>query len=148
MLKEETVTGANARRVMNGEEPVEECRKEDEVQKEKELADAYFQLSLVDNYSIENGELNPRVLDEELRQNYQKAFESCVSEHSGGDEFMKLLSSLTVRDRKTVLDKYSMLLYNHSLEKIHVDEVVDRVMEKKACCVCRTNPSALTNEIV
>ena len=71
MLKEETVTGANARRVMNGEEPVEECRKEDEVQKEKELADAYFQLSLVDNYSIENGELKPRVLDEELRQNYQ-----------------------------------------------------------------------------
>ena len=61
---------------------------------------------------------------------------------------MKLLSSLTVRDRKTVLDKYSMLLYNHSLEKIHVDEVVDRVKEKKACCVCRTNPSALTNEIV
>ena len=103
MLKEETVTGANARRVMNGEE---------------------------------------------LRQNYQKAFESCVNEHSGGDEFMKLLSSLTVRDRKTVLDKYSMLLYNHSLEKIHVDEVVDRVKEKKACCVCQTNPSALTNEIV
>lgn len=144
MLKEETVSGTNARRVMNGEEPVEECRKEDEVQKEKKLADAYFQLSLVDSYSIENGELKPRVLDEELRQNYQKAFESCVSEHSGGDEFMKLLSSLTVRDRKTVLDKYSMLLYNHSLEKIHVDEIMDRIKEKKACCVCRTNLNTLT----
>ena len=63
MLKEETVTGANARRVINGEAPVTECRGEDEVSREKELTRAYFQLSLVDHYSMKEGALVTRVLD-------------------------------------------------------------------------------------
>ena len=43
----------------------------------------------------------------------------------------KMLASFTVRDRKRVLDKYSVLLYNHSLEKINVEEVLDRLKEKQ-----------------
>ena len=143
MLKEETVTGANARRVMNGEAPVEESRGEDEVTREKDLTQAYFQLSLVDHYSIKEGALVGRVLDEELRTNYKEAMESFLTDHAASKEpkepkeskesreLEKMLASFTVRDRKRVLDKYSVLLYNHSLEKINVEEVLDRLKEKQ-----------------
>lgn len=158
MLKEETVTGANARRVINGEAPVTECRGEDEVSREKELTQAYFQLSLVDHYSMKDGALVTRVLDEELRTNYKEAMESFLVDHAAAQsqeatgatsaagakeaaasakeakearELEKMLASFTVRDRKRVLDKYSVLLYNHSLEKINVEEVLDRLKEKQ-----------------
>lgn len=155
MLKEETVTGANARRVINGEAPVTECRGEDEVSREKELTRAYFQLSLVDHYSMKEGALVTRVLDEELRTNYKEAMESFLVDHAAAPsqeakevkeakeaaasakeakearEMEKMLASFTVRDRKRVLDKYSVLLYNHSLEKINVEEVLDRLKEKQ-----------------
>ena len=140
MLKEETVTGTNARRVMNGEAPVEESRGEDEVTREKELTQAYFQLSLVDHYSIKEGALVGRVLDEELRTNYKEAMESFLTDHAASKELKeskesreleKMLASFTVRDRKRVLDKYSVLLYNHSLEKINVEEMLDRLKEKQ-----------------
>ena len=169
MLKEETVTGANARRVINGEAPVTECRGEDEVSREKELTRAYFQLSLVDHYSMKEGALVTRVLDEELRTNYKEAMESFLVDHAAAlsqeakeaaasakeakeaaasakeakeaaasakeakeaREMEKMLASFTVRDRKRVLDKYSVLLYNHSLEKINVEEVLDRLKEKQ-----------------
>ena len=169
MLKEETVTGANARRVINGEAPVTECRGEDEVSREKELTRAYFQLSLVDHYSRKEGALVTRVLDEELRTNYKEAMESFLVDHAAAPsqeakeaaasakeakeaaasakeakeaaasakeakearEMEKMLASFTVRDRKRVLDKYSVLLYNHSLEKINVEEVMDRLKEKQ-----------------
>lgn len=149
MLKEETVTGANARRVINGEAPVTECRGEDEVSREKELTRAYFQLSLVDHYSMKEGALVTRVLDEELRTNYKEAMESFLVDHAAAPsqeakeaaasakeakearELEKMLASFTVRDRKRVLDKYSVLLYNHSLEKINVEEVLDRLKEKQ-----------------
>ena len=159
MLKEETVTGANARRVINGEAPVTECRGEDEVSREKELTRAYFQLSLVDHYSMKEGALVTRVLDEELRTNYKEAKESFLVDHAAAPsqeakeaaasakeakeaaasakeakearEMEKMLASFTVRDRKRVLDKYSVLLYNHSLEKINVEEVLDRLKEKQ-----------------
>ena len=165
MLKEETVTGANARRVINGEAPVPECRGEDEVSREKELTRAYFQLSLVDHYSMKEGALVTRVLDEELRTNYKEAMESFLVDHAAAPsqeakeaaasakevkeakeakeaaasakeakearEMEKMLASFTVRDRKRVLDKYSVLLYNHSLEKINVEEVLDRLKEKQ-----------------
>ena len=166
MLKEETVTGANARRVINGEAPVTECRGEDEVSREKELTRAYFQLSLVDHYSMKEGALVTRVLDEELRTNYKEAMESFLVDHATAPsqeakeaaasakeakeaaasakeaaasakeakearEMEKMLASFTVRDRKRVLDKYSVLLYNHSLEKINVEEVLDRLKEKQ-----------------
>lgn len=164
MLKEETVTGANARRVINGEAPVTECRGEDEVSREKELTQAYFQLSLVDHYSMKEGALVTRVLDEELRTNYKEAMESFLVDHAAAPsqdateatgatgttgtkeakesaasakeakearELEKMLASFTVRDRKRVLDKYSVLLYNHSLEKINVEEVLDRLKEKQ-----------------
>ena len=165
MLKEETVTGANARRVINGEAPVTECRGEDEVSREKELTRAYFQLSLVDHYSMKEGALVTRVLDEELCTNYKEAMESFLVDHATAPsqeakeaaasakevkeakeakeaaasakeakearEMEKMLASFTVRDRKRVLDKYSVLLYNHSLEKINVEEVLDRLKEKQ-----------------
>ena len=165
MLKEETVTGANARRVINGEAPVTECRGEDEVSREKELTRAYFQLSLVDHYSMKEGALVTRVLDEELRTNYKEAMESFLVDHAAAPsqaakeaaasakevkeakeakeaaasakeakearEMEKMLAAFTVRDRKRVLDKYSVLLYNHSLEKINVEEVLDRLKEKQ-----------------
>ena len=163
MLKEETVTGANARRVINGEAPVTESRGEDEVSREKELTRAYFQLSLVDHYSMKEGALVTRVLDEELRTNYKEAMESFLVDHAAAQsqeakeaasttgakeakeaasttgakeakearELEKMLASFTVRDRKRVLDKYSVLLYNHSLEKINVEEVLDRLKEKQ-----------------
>ena len=169
MLKEETVTGANARRVINGEAPVTECRGEDEVSREKELTRAYFQLSLVDHYSMKEGALVTRVLDEELSTNYKEAIESFLVDHAAAPsqeakeaaasakeakeaaasakeakeaaasakeakearEMEKMLASFTVRDRKRVLDKYSVLLYNHSLEKINVEEVLDRLKEKQ-----------------
>ena len=149
MLKEETVTGANARRVINGEAPVTECRGEDEVSREKELTRAYFQLSLVDHYSMKEGALVTRVLDEELCTNYREAMESFLVDHATAPsqeakeaaasakeakearEMEKMLASFTVRDRKRVLDKYSVLLYNHSLEKINVEEVLDRLKEKQ-----------------
>ena len=169
MLKEETVTGANARRVIDGEAPVTECRGEDEVSREKELTRAYFQLSLVDHYSMKEGALVTRVLDEELRTNYKEAMESFLVDHAAAPsqeakeaaasakevkeakeaaasakeaaasakeakearEMEKMLASFTVRDRKRVLDKYSVLLYNHSLEKINVEEVLDRLKEKQ-----------------
>lgn len=149
MLKEETVTGANARRVINGEAPVTECRGEDEVSREKELTRAYFQLSLVDHYSMKEGALVTRVLDEELRTNYKEAMESFLVDYAAAPsqeakeaaasakeakearELEKMLASFTVRDRKRVLDKYSVLLYNHSLEKINVEEVLDRLKEKQ-----------------
>ena len=149
MLKEETVTGANARRVINGEAPVTESRGEDEVSREKELTRAYFQLSLVDHYSMKEGALVTRVLDEELSTNYKEAIESFLVDHAAAPsqeakeaaasakeakearEMEKMLASFTVRDRKRVLDKYSVLLYNHSLEKINVEEVLDRLKEKQ-----------------
>ena len=166
MLKEETVTGANARRVINGEAPVTECRGEDEVSREKELTRAYFQLSLVDHYSMKEGALVTRVLDEELRTNYKEAMESFLVDHAAAPsqeakeaaasakeakeaaasakeakearEMEKMLASFTVRDRKRVLDKYSVLLYNHSLEKINVEEVLDRLKEKnRVGCLCQ-----------
>ena len=176
------MTGANARRVINGEAPVTECRGEDEVSREKELTRAYFQLSLVDHYSMKEGALVTRVLDEELRTNYKEAMESFLVDHAAAPsqeakeaaasakeakeaaasakeakeaaasakeakedkeaaasakeakearEMEKMLASFTVRDRKRVLDKYSVLLYNHSLEKINVEEVLDRLKEKQ-----------------
>ena len=161
--------GANARRVINGEAPVTECRGEDEVSREKELTRAYFQLSLVDHYSMKEGALVTRVLDEELSTNYKEAIESFLVDHAAAPsqeakeaaasakeakeaaasakeakeaaasakeakearEMEKMLASFTVRDRKRVLDKYSVLLYNHSLEKINVEEVLDRLKEKQ-----------------
>ena len=160
MLKEETVTGSNARRVMNGEAPVKEARGEDELTREKELTHAYFQMSLVDHYSMKDGALVVRVPEEELRTNYQEAMKACLEgpidpiDHAGSAdhadhadhtdsadsadsaemkearELEKLLLSFTTHDRKKVLDKYSVLLYNHSLERINVDEVLDHLKEK------------------
>lgn len=145
MLKEETVTGRNARRVMNGEAPVKEVRGEDELTREKELTQAYFQLSLVDHYSMKDGALATRVKQDELRTKFEEAMEAClvdcgarVERDDRGDnaetkedrkarEMLFMLRSFTRHDRKKVLDKYSVLLYNHSLEKINVNEVLDRL---------------------
>ena len=145
MLKEETVTGANARRVINGEAPVTECRGEDEVSREKELTRAYFQLSLVDHYSMKEGALVTRVLDEELRTNYKEAMESFLVDHAAAPSqeakevkeakeaaaSAKEAKEAREMEKKRVLDKYSVLLYNHSLEKINVEEVLDRLKEKQ-----------------
>ena len=68
-----------------------------------------------------------------VMQEVKEAKEAAASakEAKEARELEKMLAAFTVRDRKRVLDKYSVLLYNHSLEKINVEEVLDRLKEKQ-----------------
>lgn len=141
VLENETVSGANARRVMNGEKPVVEVLSEEVVQQQKELTEAYMQLSLVDSYSVRDGVLTTRIADEEVRTYFGKAYEKVLQELGSQMEkeeektadaerakrLLTVLSAFTVRDRRIVLDKYSALLYHHSLDRVSVEETVERV---------------------
>lgn len=78
MLENETVTGENAKRIINGEQPIVEKPSTEQLAKQKELNDAYMQLSLVDSYSIRDGHLTPRIADEEVREYFIQAYERVI----------------------------------------------------------------------
>lgn len=40
------------------------------------------------------------------------------------------LRNFSVRDRTVVLDKYSALLYHHSLDKVSVEDTIERVKQE------------------
>ena len=99
-----------------------------------------MQLSLVDSYSLRNGHLIPRIADEEVREYFIQAYERVIEklgsqlenqENPEGAnqarELLMFLRNFSVRDRTVVLDKYSSLLYHHSLDKVSVEETIERV---------------------
>lgn len=135
------MTGANAKRVMKGEAPVEEVPTVAQLAQQKELREAYMQLSLVDSYSVKEGRLVARVGEEEVRdvflEGYTKVIERLKGEmEKGGDDaihaekILRLLGRFDVRDRKVVLDKYTALLYQHSLDSVNVEEVMEKVKKE------------------
>ena len=108
---------------------------------QKELREAYMQLSLVDSYSVKEGRLVARVGEEEVRdvflEGYTKVIERLKGEmEKGGDDaihaekILRLLGRFDVRDRKVVLDKYTALLYQHSLDSVNVEEVMEKVKKE------------------
>jgi hypothetical protein len=137
----ETVTGANARRVMAGEAPVEDAPSVAQLAQQKELGEAYTQLSLVDSYRVRDGRLVARVGEEEVRdvflEGYTRVIERLKGEiEKGGEEaahaekILRMLGKFDVRDRKIVLDKYTALLYQHSLDSVNVEEVMEKVKKE------------------
>lgn len=143
MLENETVTGENAKRIINGEQPIVEKPSTEQLAKQKELNDAYMQLSLVDSYSIRDGHLTPRIADEEVREYFVQAYERVieklgdqlenqenVEEANQAKELLMFLRNFSVRDRTVVLDKYSALLYHHSLDKVSVEDTIERVKQE------------------
>ena len=135
------MTGANAKRVMKGEAPVEEVPSVAQLAQQKELREAYTQLSLVDSYSVREGRLVARVGEEEVRdvflEGYTKVIERLKGEiEQGGEDAMhaekvlRMLGKFDVRDRKIVLDKYAALLYQHSLDSVNVEEVMEKVKKE------------------
>ncbi|KAK8821430.1 hypothetical protein WA538_000798 [Blastocystis sp. DL] len=137
----ETVTGANARRVMAGEAPVEDAPSVAQLAQQKELGEAYTQLSLVDSYRVRDGRLVARVGEEEVRdvflEGYTRVIERLKGEiEKGGEEaahaekILRMLGKFDVRDRKIVLDKYTALLFQHSLDSVNVEEVMEKVKKE------------------
>ena len=134
MEERETVTGANARRVMAGEAPVEDAPSVAQLAQQK-------QLSLVDSYRVRDGRLVARVGEEEVRdvflEGYTRVIERLKGEiEKGGEEaahaekILRMLGKFDVRDRKIVLDKYTALLYQHSLDSVNVEEVMEKVKKE------------------
>lgn len=126
---------------MKGEAPVEEVPTVAQLAQQKELREAYMQLSLVDSYSVKEGRLVARVGEEEVRdvflEGYTKVIERLKGEmEKGGDDaihaekILRLLGRFDVRDRKVVLDKYTALLYQHSLDSVNVEEVMEKVKKE------------------
>ena len=141
MEERETVTGANARRVVAGEAPVEDAPSVAQLAQQKELGEAYTQLSLVDSYRVRDGRLVARVGEEEVRdvflEGYTRVIERLKGEiEKGGEEaapaekILRMLGKFDVRDRKIVLDKYTALLFQHSLDSVNVEEVMEKVKKE------------------
>lgn len=142
VLEKETVTGDNAMRVIHGEKPIEKDVDEDALNREKELSDAYFILSLVDNYSLHDGHVVERVKSEEithfihlsLKEMENEAME--LVEKGENEDIEKMLKEMekmrgfSTNDTKRLHEIYGLLLYEHSLDTINVQEVLDKVKKE------------------
>ena len=53
-----------------------------------------------------------------------------VEEANQAKELLMFLRNFSVRDRTVVLDKYSALLYHHSLDKVSVEDTIERVKQE------------------
>lgn len=114
------------------------------IQKEKELSNAYFVLSLVDNYSLRDGKIVDRLETEEIQHIFEEAMNEIIEElheleTEGEEEDEETLKkrhelysirSLEARNTKMILEKFSLLLYQHSLDTIDVQAVLDRVKKE------------------
>lgn len=142
VLEKETVTGDNAMRLIHGEKPIEKDVDEDALTREKELSNAYFILSLVDNYSLRDGKIVERVKSEEVNKFAESSLYEIKSEldelvNSGKEEdLLEVAKGLdrmklfTANDTKQLLETFSLLLYEHSLDTINVQEVLDKVKKE------------------
>lgn len=142
VLEKETVTGDNAMRVIHGEKPIEKDVDEDALNKEKELSNAYFILSLVDNYSLHDGHVVERVKSEEINQFIQLSLKEVENElvelvergeNEDIEKMMKQMEKMrgfTTNDTKQLYETYALLLYEHSLDTINVQEVLDKVKKE------------------
>ena len=109
MLENETVTGENAKRIINGEQPIVEKPSTEQLAKQKELNDAYMQLSLVDSYSIRDGHLTPRIADEEVREYFIQAYERVIEKL--GDQLENQENVEEANQAKELLMFYATSLY-------------------------------------
>ena len=153
LVKNETVSGDNAIRILNGKKPIVESS--DGSKEAKEISDAYFQLSLVDHYSIRDGKLVDRIPQEECVHFFDEVIEEMVGKISPENpslydqSLLYQLENLTLRDKAEVFDKYAGMIYNDSLKNINVREVLERVKAQNYPCLFHftrfayTDPSGL-----
>ena len=144
MIEKETVTGENARRVIEGKKPIEATLSDEEVAAQKEINEAYMLLSLIDSYSIKKAELVTRNPEEEIMMNFELVREQFVEQlneyisEGKGDTVEGLttkfridqMHNMTVRERKQVIDQYAELLYQHSLQTINVEETLKQIKQE------------------
>ena len=139
LVKNETVSGDNAIRILNGKKPIVESS--DGSKEAKEISDAYFQLSLVDHYSIRDGKLVDRVPQEECVHFFDEVIKDLIESFdpenlsSYDQSLIRHLNSLTLRDKAEVFDKYAGMIYNDSLKNINVREVLERVKAQNYPCL-------------
>ena len=138
MLEKETVSGDNALRIIRGKAPIEEDNTE-QLERERELSNAYFILSLVDNYSLRDGQVVERLPYEEinafslaLQRELQDELEHLSAqnnwtkeEHARSDLLNGLSSAMA--QKKQIMQKYSTLLYQHSLDTVNVQEILEKI---------------------
>lgn len=119
LLKYETLSGENAKRVMEGKEPVPEKKRD--LEKERHLSQIYHTLSLVNMFMIRDGELVNRVKMEEENQFYASVVNNSIN--SNGEslginmiskEFLEKVNDLKFQD--LVKKKYWELLEERSLK--------------------------------
>ena len=141
-MEKETVTGENAMRVIEGKKPIEKQQDEASIMKEKELSNAYFILSLVDQYSIRDGKMVDRNIDEEVEyfavksvadisqelkalasDSNEESYEKVKNIHNNMDEFR-------MRDFVSLYERYSKLVYQHSLDTVNVEGAIDKVKKE------------------
>ena len=142
VLEKETVTGENALRIIEGKKPIEKEEDEESVMKEKELSNAYFILSLVDNYSLRDGQIIDRNINEEHEYFAMKSIDNMskeiddISKEKNEESIEKLqkkvnhLKEFKKGDTVKIIDKYSKLLYQHSLDTVNVEEVLETVKKE------------------
>ena len=139
LVKNETVSGDNAIRILNGKKPIVESS--DGSKEAKEISDAYFQLSLVDHYSIRDGKLVDRVPQEECVHFFDEVIKDLIESFdpenlsSYDQSLIRHLDSVTLRDKAEVFDKYAGMIYNDSLKNINVREVLERVKAQNYPCL-------------
>ena len=126
LLKYETLSGENAKRVMEGKKPVVEKRKGTE--RDEKLTQMYRTMSLVNLFMLSNGNVVSRVKETEADEHYlevaKKALQSQVERDDGQESSFGLLDLLSdPRFAKMVKDKYWELLDERSLKDIDWEEL-------------------------
>lgn len=140
-MKNETVTGENARRVIEGKEPIVQTYSQEELTAQKEMNDAYMLLSLIESYSMKDDMIVARKPIDEVKANYITAYTAMVNKAKeemasqrkeqknvqNADLSPKKAIPLKTDEMEKVFGKYSELLYQHSLQTIDVEKVIEEV---------------------
>lgn len=126
LLKYETLSGENAKRVMEGKKPVVEKRKATE--RDEKMTRVYRTMSLVNMFMLSNGSVVSRVKSTEADEHYlavaQKVLESQAAKSDGQTPALGLIDLLNdPRFAKMVKDKYWELLDERSLKDIDWEEL-------------------------
>lgn len=126
LLKYETLSGENAKRVMEGKKPVMEKRKETE--RDEKMTRVYRTMSLVNMFMLSGGSVVSRVKSTEANEHYvavaQKVLESQAAKSNGETPALGLTDLLNdPRFAKMVKDKYWELLDERSLKDIDWEEL-------------------------
>lgn len=126
LLKYETLSGENAKRVMEGKKPVVEERKG--AKRDEKLTRLYRTMSLVNMFMLRNGSVVNRVRSTEADENYATVVQNVMEfQEERGDVWASRSAMAELmndpRFSKMVKDKYWELLDERSLKDIDWEEL-------------------------